>query len=350
MAISPFSSRYPVINPKFPRVRLGLGLPALARATALFFGLFSLLNTAGSLAHPGFDATLWWLDLRFLPADIYPYFTGTIALLLCVWALMPAWRLWGLATDVGLLTCVVVAIVDALGFYAGARNADFIPATRLPLSLIVAAAMAFVFLMRRRVPDASLVPVLLFAGVWAVCFPVLQMYLFGTTNYERRAQVAVVFGARVYSDGTLSQALFDRTRTGVSLYQKGRVSKLIFSGGPGDGNTHETASMERYAVLNGVPRKDVIRDMGGVNTHATVLNSHRIFRKEGLRRVLVVSHFYHLPRIKLTYARHGIDVWTVPALETYTLHKMPYLVLREVAALWLYYLRPVAELGIAGRT
>ena len=33
------------------------------------------------------------------------------------------------------------------------------------------------------------------------------------------------------------------------------------------------------------------------------------------------------------------DVYTVPAQERYTLRKMPMLIAREVAALWLYYLR-----------
>jgi hypothetical protein len=55
----------------------------------------------------------------------------------------------------------------------------------------------------------------------------------------------------------------------------------------------------------------------------------------------VVSHFYHLPRIKMTYLRHGRDVWTVPAKESYLLKAMPKYMAREVVALWLYYLRPL---------
>ena len=57
--------------------------------------------------------------------------------------------------------------------------------------------------------------------------------------------------------------------------------------------------------------------------------------------MLAVSHFYHLPRIKLTYQREGIDVYTVPAKETYMLRQTPYSVAREVLALWVYYLRPL---------
>ena len=43
----------------------------------------------------------------------------------------------------------------------------------------------------------------------------------------------------------------------------------------------------------------------------------------------------------MTYQRFGLIVYTVPADEAYTLTKMPFLVAREVIALWSYYLRPL---------
>jgi len=65
-----------------------------------------------------------------------------------------------------------------------------------------------------------------------------------------------------------------------------------------------------------------------------------LFPSLGVRRVLVVSHFYHLPRLKLTYQRLGQEVWTVPAHESFVLRQMPVLIAREVLALWVYYLWP----------
>jgi hypothetical protein len=55
------------------------------------------------------------------------------------------------------------------------------------------------------------------------------------------------------------------------------------------------------------------------------------------------SEFYHLPRIKLAYQRAGWDVFTVPAKESYLLRQMPYNMAREVAAMWVYYLRPLVH-------
>jgi len=80
-----------------------------------------------------------------------------------------------------------------------------------------------------------------------------------------------------------------------------------------------------------------------LNTQATVRNSKPILRNLNASRILVVSHFYHLPRIKLAYQRAGLDVYTVPAKESYLLRQMPYNMAREVAALWVYYARPLAS-------
>jgi hypothetical protein len=71
-------------------------------------------------------------------------------------------------------------------------------------------------------------------------FPLAQMLFFGNTDYRRPADAVVVFGARTYKDGRLSDALEDRVRTACELYRIGLARRLVLSGGPGDGAVHET--------------------------------------------------------------------------------------------------------------
>ena len=130
-------------------------------------------------------------------------------------------------------------------------------------------------------------------------------------------------------------------RTGCQLYRDGFARVLIFSGGPGDAEIHETEAMRRMALSLGVRDEDILLDSSGLNTRATVRNTTAMFERHGLRRILAVSHFYHLPRIKLEYARAGVEVRTVPARESYFLRQTPLSVLREVPALWAYYLKPL---------
>src|SRR5207247_5306056 len=138
-------------------------------------------------------------------------------------------------------------------------------------------------------------------GVYLSClllFPLAQMFFFGKTDYRRPADAAVVLGARVYADGRPSDALADRVRTACQLYREGLARKLLFSGGPGEGLIHETEGMKQMALQLGVKPQDILVDEAGLNTQATVGNTSSICARMHLSRILVVSHFYHLPRIK----------------------------------------------------
>jgi vancomycin permeability regulator SanA len=175
-----------------------------------------------------------------------------------------------------------------------------------------------------------------------VMFPLAQMFCFGKTDYRRDADVIVVFGAGVKKDGTMSDALRDRTVTGCKLYLEGYAPKIIFSGGPGPGIVHETEAMKKRALEMGIPEEAIITDRDGLSSKKTVENTTEIFKENSFEKVIAVSHYYHLPRIKMTYQRHGCQVLTVPAKESRILLRLPYYITREIAALWVYYLCPLA--------
>jgi uncharacterized SAM-binding protein YcdF (DUF218 family) len=74
-----------------------------------------------------------------------------------------------------------------------------------------------------------------------------------------------------------------------------------------------------------------------------------LFRAWQARRVLAVSHFYHLPRIKLSYQRAGFEVCTVPARQKNVLSQLPYSMVREVAAFWAYYVKQKPATNLSAR-
>jgi vancomycin permeability regulator SanA len=328
----------------------------ILRAIALFFGAFSLLSFLLGLAVPGFDANIWWIDVRMLPAGLQVAALPVVSVSLLAYALFGApagWLRWPMA--LGLVFLAIVVVHNVALFYVlavrGLIRTDF----PVPLSLLV---LVPVVVMAHDAVRACLghghasrawrsvrareqwlaVGVL---GLLAMAFPVAQMMCFGSTDYSRPADAIVVFGARAYADGSMSTALHDRTRTAVDLYRAGVAPVLIFSGGPGDGDVHETEAMRRWALAQGVPDSAIMRDEGGLSTQHTVENTVSRFRKHGFERVLAVSQFYHLPRIKLAYLRAGVDVHTVPARPSAPLYGTPWFMLREVGGFWYYYLRPL---------
>jgi uncharacterized SAM-binding protein YcdF (DUF218 family) len=158
----------------------------------------------------------------------------------------------------------------------------------------------------------------------------------------------------VHDSGALSTSLLDRMNTAVELYQAGLVHRLLVSGAVGASGYDEALVMRDFAVRAGVPAEDVLVDGAGVNTDATVRNTPALVTAvnagagpdvgtAGGERptLLAVSQFYHLPRVKLAYARAGWDVLTVPARASRPIAQTPQLVGREIPAFWVYYLRAV---------
>ncbi|MCW8131547.1 MAG: YdcF family protein [Planctomycetota bacterium] len=334
-----------------------------ARAWALFIGLFAAANAAADLAFARSFGSSWWVDLFGAPYLLQCLILLPAGLLLVSYGLRPearAWRRTALAAVAALLlaatawnaACVWRLAADgriALGF-----PVPFSSFAALGFGAILADLARGVLAsasLQKEAPENLAGAPAAWRAAWratfgacaaalalAVLFPLAQMCCLGRTDYRRSADVAVVLGARAYEDGSPSQALYDRVRTGVELYREGCVRTLLFSGGPGDGAYHETDVMRALARKMGVPDAAILCDRQGVNTQATAEATAAIFDERGFSRVLVVSHAYHLPRVKLSYQRAGWEVRTVPARESRRLAGMPYFMAREVAALWVYWL------------
>lgn len=167
---------------------------------------------------------------------------------------------------------------------------------------------------------------------------VFHIHAFGLTDYRRPADAIVVFGARAYADGTPSEALRERVETGAALYRAGLAPRLILSGGVDPSGVSEPRVMRAIAMEAGVPASAIVEDDLGESTEATVRDVEVLAEGQGIRSVLMVSHYFHLPRIKLLAARRGVPCFTVPADEGRTLLRgTPFYVLREVAALAFYF-------------
>ena len=190
-------------------------------------------------------------------------------------------------------------------------------------------------------PKRDLIRLAVAAAAVALAFPLAQMLFFGTTDYRRQANAAVVFGAQVYPTGLPSQTLANRIATAVELYRQGLVPMLIMSGGVGKEGFDEAAVMRDVAVAAGVEPTAVVVDSAGVTTEATVANVAALLglRPGGPTRLIAVSQAYHLPRVQLAFAVTGIDVLTGPAVDPIFIGPMPIMIAREVAAFWSYDLR-----------
>jgi vancomycin permeability regulator SanA len=271
-----------------------------------------------------------------------------LAAALLGYAAAPRMAPWRRLPTVGLvLAFAAVTAWNGAEFYRVWRDGLMEPGVPVPLSFVVCAVLVFVAWAALRPPAPRrrrlLAAAVLLATALAclLAFPVAQVVFYGNTDYRRAADAVVVFGAQVHADGHPSTSLKDRMTTAVALYRDGLVDYLVVSGGVGESGFNEAIVMRDLAVEEGVPAERVVVDSNGVNTDATVRGTVPFFGADGWTRVLAVSQFYHLPRIKLAYQRAGWDVLTVPAGTSTPIPQTPTFVAREIPAFWLYYLRAV---------
>ena len=122
--------------------------------------------------------------------------------------------------------------------------------------------------------------------------------------------VAIVFGAGIRSGGRLSPILKDRMDTAIALYDAGKVRKLLVSGDNSTLDYNEPGAMYDYAMTQGVPPEDVIRDYAGRRTYDTCYRVGHIF---GVDEAILVTQRFHLPRALFTCRNLGVEAVGVSA-------------------------------------
>lgn len=122
--------------------------------------------------------------------------------------------------------------------------------------------------------------------------------------------VALVLGAGLWPDGSLTPILADRVATAADLYRAGKVEKLLCSGDNRRVDYNEPAAMKSYAVRLGVPEEDVVLDYAGRRTYDSCYRARAIF---GVERAVVVTQRFHTARSLYTCEALGLDTVAVTA-------------------------------------
>ncbi|MFJ6194841.1 vancomycin high temperature exclusion protein [Micromonospora sp. NPDC092111] len=118
------------------------------------------------------------------------------------------------------------------------------------------------------------------------------------------APVALVLGTKVNADGSPSPVLAARLEIARRLFDGGRVRAILVSGDNMRADYNEPDAMRRWLVDRGVPARKVVRDHAGFDTYDSCARAKRIF---GVRRAIVVTQSFHLPRAVALCRRLGID-------------------------------------------
>lgn len=177
---------------------------------------------------------------------------------------------------------------------------------------------------------------LLFTPAWYVSF-VTQKLRHTRIEEIKPTKVGIVFGAAVYADGTPTPMLADRLDKAVTLYEQGKIEKILLSGDNGSPDYDEVTTMQRYAIDRGVPANAITLDYAGFSTYDTCYRARAIF---GVEEAILLTQSFHLPRAIYTCQKLGIKAQGLGTEDSskYNRSSLNYYQLREtmatIKALW----------------
>ncbi len=137
-----------------------------------------------------------------------------------------------------------------------------------------------------------------------------RQYIYRSAAEAPQTQAALVLGASVMRDGTLSPVLRERVDKAVELYQAGKVSKILMTGDNSTLAHNEVEPVRRYLLAAGVPGEDIFLDHAGFDTYSSMYRARDVF---GITSVTVVTQAFHLPRAVYIARRLGLDAIGVEA-------------------------------------
>ncbi len=128
--------------------------------------------------------------------------------------------------------------------------------------------------------------------------------IFYTPSATPHKQVALVLGASVHANGTLSTVLEERANKAIELYKMGAVSKILVSGDNSSVAHNEVYPVGKYLVSHGIPVSNIFLDYAGFDTYSSMYRAKNIF---GVTSMIVTTQRFHLPRALYIARKLGID-------------------------------------------
>ncbi|MBW4522424.1 MAG: YdcF family protein [Scytolyngbya sp. HA4215-MV1] len=107
----------------------------------------------------------------------------------------------------------------------------------------------------------------------------------------------------------------DRVLYAAKLYRQGKATKVILSGGRIDwrmSGPSESSDMATLIETMGVPQAAILQDPTSLNTYENAVNVKQIMATQGIRRILLVTSAFHMPRSLRIFKKLGIEAIAAP--------------------------------------
>ena len=205
-----------------------------------------------------------------------------------------------------------------------------VPLLLYPLGLALTSGLIALLLglFRKTRGLAWLLALLGVAELWAASTPLAADYLLGSleryyppqavTGYPH-VQAIVVLGGGVEGIKPPRKtfdvnASGDRILYAARLYHAGKAPSILVSGGslPWQEMPAEAAAMRFFLEELGVPARAVLMESSSRNTHEDAAFSKALLEAKNIRKILLVTSAWHMPRAAAVFRKTGLEVVAAP--------------------------------------
>ncbi len=154
-----------------------------------------------------------------------------------------------------------------------------------------------------------------FLRSWETDYPENSAF---TAQYD----VGIVLGGSIVNyDYQKGRYIFrqqaDRLLQSVDLYKKGKINKILLTGGPGHlifRDQYEAVFMKNFILTLGIPENDILIDSVSDNTYQNAIFSKKILETmyPNNGKYLLITSAMHMKRSLAVFKKAGIEVTAYP--------------------------------------
>lgn len=139
-----------------------------------------------------------------------------------------------------------------------------------------------------------------------------QVVAFADMSLDSSADVAIVLGAAAWGNKP-SPVYKERINEAISLYRRGRVRWIIFTGGTSkEGFPSEAEVGQNFAISNGIPPWVILVDVDSRSTMQNLRGAKELMSRSGLHTALLVSDPMHMKRAMAMAGDLGLHAMQAP--------------------------------------
>jgi len=109
-----------------------------------------------------------------------------------------------------------------------------------------------------------------------------RAYIWDNVDEIPHTEVAVVMGAFILEDGSLSPILEDRVDSAIKLYKAKKVEKILVTGDNSSLAYNEVNPIRLYLLEKGISDKNIFLDHAGFDTYSSMYRARDIFLADSM--------------------------------------------------------------------